>query len=320
MDLYGRSIRMGAAAIAVAVALRLGAGNLPQELRQVLTSPEVGSLLVYLETGRVIRPLPETEETEPDPTLPQPTEPEKPQFSGEDASLVYVWGTGEAVDPEVFLEMPLELDLLGDEVTVLILHTHATESYEQTPEQAYTESSYYRTLDTDHNMVAVGNYLEALLEAGGIRVVHDTTLHDYPQYNGSYSRSMETVQRYLEEYPTIQLVLDLHRDALSDGNGGELDTSAQVNGKESAQIMLLMGTDHENWQENMNLAVKLTTLLERRNPGLSRGILTRDYAYNQQLSPGALLVEMGAAGNTLEEAMTAASALAEAILALQNGA
>lgn len=323
MDWHGKSIRMGAWVIAMAVVLRLWTAGAFETVYAALSSPEVGSFLVYLETGRVIRPLPDPTVppgTEPAPTEPPPVLPDKPVFSAKDAALVYARGTGEAVDPEIFLEMPLEMDLTGETPTVLILHTHATESYTQADGWTYTPSSNYRTLDTEHNMVAIGARLAAILEAGGIRVIHDPTLHDYPEYTGAYTRSEATARKYLEEYPGIFLILDLHRDAAADAYGRELDTSATVRGRESAQLMFLMGTDHDAWRENMNLAVKLTAQLEKTYPGVTRGILTRKDDFNQYLTPGMLLVEVGGAGNTQEEAELAIQALAEAILALKFGA
>ena len=114
-------------------------------------------------------------------------------------------------------------------------------------------------------------------------------------------------------------MLDLHRDA-TDESAAQLDTSALVNGMESAQLMLVVGTRQEDWQSNMALAVKLTALLEKRHPGITRPISFRTQRFNQDLSPGALLVEVGAAGNTRQEALTAAKALADAIIALSKGA
>ena len=303
MDWHGKSIRMGAWVIALAIVLRLWS---PGDLEP---------LLVYLETGRVVHPLPEPTEAAIPPTQP----PELPRFSAADEDLVSVWGTGKQVDPAEFLEIPLKMDLTGENPTVLILHTHATESYTGTDGWDYEESSAYRTLDEAHNLCAIGAHLAQLLEAGGIRVIHDQTYHDYPDYTGAYYRSEETARRYLEENPGIFLILDLHRDSISDGQGGELDTKATVGGKESAQLMFLMGTDHDNWRDNMNLAVKLTAQLERTHPGITRGILTRNDDYNQYLTPGTLLVEVGAAGNTQPEALLAVEALAEAILALRYG-
>lgn len=305
MDWHGKSIRMGTWVIVLAIVLRLWSpGNLEP-------------LLVYLETGRVVHALPEPTQTA---TAPPTQPPELPRFSASDGELVSVWGTGKPVEPAEFLEMPLNMDLTGEETTVLILHTHATESYTETGGWEYEESSAYRTLDEAHNLCAIGAHLAQLLEAGGIRVIHDRTYHDYPEYMGAYTRSEDTANRYLEEHPGIFLILDLHRDSISDGQGGELDTSATVRGQESAQLLFLMGTDYDTWRENMNLAVKLTAQLERTYPGITRGILTRNDHYNQFLTPGTLLVEVGAAGNTQPEAMVAVEALAEAILALRYGA
>ena len=322
MDWHGKSIRMGAWVIALAVVLRLWTAGAFETVYAALTSPAVGSFLIYLETGRVVKPLPESP-TEPTASPTQPpatTPPARPCFSPEEEDLIYVWGTGKSVDPEEFLKLPLEMDLSGEAPTVLILHTHATESYTQTDGFTYRESSPYRTLDTEHNVVAMGTYLASLLEAEGIRVIHDTTLHDYPEYTGAYYRSEDAIEGYLAEYPGLFLVLDLHRDSAAKADGGELDTSANAFGQESAQLMFLMGTDYDSWRENMNLAVKLTALLERNHPGITRGILTRGGDYNQYLTPGTLLVEVGGAGNTQPEAMVAIRALAEAILQLRHGA
>ena len=129
---------------------------------------------------------------------------------------------------------------------------------------------------------------------------------------------------YLEEYPTIQLVLDIHRDA-SGNNSAQMTTTATVNGRPSAQLMLVVGTNasglnHPNWEENLALALKLQVQLERTSPGICRDINLRAQRFNQDESPGALLVEVGAAGNTHDEALTAVEVLASGIMALKNGA
>jgi len=321
MDWHKQSIRMGTAVILLAVLLRLFGTGTIHALGTALSDPAVGSFLIYLETGRVVRPVPVAEREEPEPTDPEPTPGQAlPVFSGSESGLVYVRGTGpETVDVAAMLETELNLDLTGAEPTVLILHTHTTECYTRNGE-AYTESGSYRTLDPDHNMVSVGRELARLLEEHGIGVVHLETVHDHPDYNAAYALARQSIQATLEEYPSIKLVLDLHRDAASDGKGGQFDSSAQVNGQESAQLMLLVSTDHGAWAENMNLGVKLTALLERTHPGITRGILTRASLYNQDLGVSALLVEVGAAGNTRQEALIAVEALAEALLALSQGA
>ena len=173
-------------------------------------------------------------------------------------------------------------------------------------------------------MLSIGDRVAQILEAAGISVIHDRTLHDYPSYNGSYLDAREAMESYLAQYPSIRLVLDLHRDAAEDGDG-QMDTSAQVNGAESAQVMLVVGTDeggleHPQWQDNLSLALKLGVQLERLYPGICRPISLRTERFNQDLSAGALLIEVGAAGNTHAEALTAAEALAQAIAALAQGA
>lgn len=325
MDQQQRSLGIGSVLIMTAVILRLlGTGAL-EPLAAVLEEPETASFLLYLETGRVVRP---TEATLTEPTNPptappetQPTAATQPEqvycFSAADASLVDVrYYASYRPDLQAMVTQPLDWCLKGEEPTVLIVHSHATESYDPSGEP-YEQSSAYRTLDTGHNMVSIGAKLTELLEAGGIRVIHDTTLHDYPSYNASYSASRKTVQGYLEQYPGLLLILDLHRDAV-DG-GSQPDTSATVHGQESAQLMMVVGTRQQGWERNMELAVKLTAVLERLHPGVTRPISFRTQQFNQDLSPGALIVEVGAAGNTRQEALQAVHALAESILALANG-
>ena len=324
MDRQGKALRVGACAVLLAIGLRLWSNGLPELFLSWIQQPETVSALMYLETGKVFRPPPEEEpsETALTESTDAPTEepPALPVFSAADAELVYVRDTsGNTADLSALLEDPLTWDLTGGTATVLIYHTHATEGYTQIPGDTYEESSDYRTLDTDRNLVSVGTRLAELLTAAGIGTVHDSTLHDYPSYDGGYDNSRQTVLDALDGNSGIRLVLDLHRDAAVAADGSQFSTSAWVDGRESAQILFLVGTGHPNWQENMALAVKLTALLERMYPGITRGIITRTYDYNQDLSGGALLVEMGAAGDTREEALVAAEALANAIIALANG-
>ena len=131
----------------------------------------------------------------------------------------------------------MNLDFSGEAPRVLIIHTHATESYTIEPGWEYTASSDYRTLDPEYNMIRVGEAMTRILEEAGIPVIHDTTLNDYPSYNGSYDRTRENIERYLEQYPSIQMVIDVHRDAVELLEGGQMATSATVNGKPSAQVM-----------------------------------------------------------------------------------
>lgn len=327
-----RSLRIGAAVIVCAILLRLTAGGFFDPLARLLEKPEVVSVLLYLETGRVVRPavatVPEivkaTEPVVPEAPAGPAVAPGKASFSPDDAALVTLkYDFSYTADVEALLQTPLDWDLAEDGPTVLILHTHATESYTKAGED-YEESAAYRTLDEAYNMVSIGDCLAEALEAGGIRVVHDRTLHDYPSYNGSYENSRRTAENWLETYPGIRLILDIHRDAAEDENGNQFAASVQVEGRQAAQIMLVLGSDaggltHPGWRENLALAVKLQAVLERRYPGLCRPIHLTTQRYNQDLSPGALLVEIGAAGNTREEALLGAQALAQGILDLSAG-
>ena len=249
--------------------------------------------------------------------------PQKPQFSPSDAALVEMdYDCTYRPDLETLITQPLDWDLTIDEPTVLILHTHTTESYTKNGEH-YVETATYRTLDENFNMLSIGDVVAQTLEQAGIGVIHDRKIHDYPSYSGSYIHSRSTVEEILEQYPSICLVLDLHRDAL-EKNGRQYRPLVQVDGDAAAQLMLVVGTDisrqsHENWQENLALALKLQIQLQRLSPGIMRPLNLRSQRFNQDLSPGALLVEVGAAGNTREEAVAAARKLAEAVVSLMMG-
>lgn len=323
MDHNRKSLRVGAAAILCATALRLGSGPVAKELGRLLSSPKFLSFLIYAETGRHVRfpeatvPMPQTPGESPPPILPLPVK-EPLSFSEADLDDVQIrYLTNRRPDLEKLLTRPLSWNLTEEAPTVLILHTHATESYTKGTE-GYTETSAFRTLDEEYNMVSIGDALARALEAGGIRVIHDRTLHDYPSYNSSYAQARKTIQKQLEENPSIRLVLDLHRDASGDITN-QIRPVASVKGQTAAQLMLVMGMAHEGSEENLALGLKLHTVLERLAPGIMRPMSLRNSRFNQDLCPGALLVEVGAAGNTREQALLAAEILAEGILALAEG-
>ncbi len=329
-------LRIGAAAIGAAIVLRL-IGGLFSPAEAFLTQPETGALLLYLESGRAIHPTTAapTEETHPPETTPptdgatEPSTPSAPEkqpaaFSAEDASLLH-WKSYFDYTPDgaKLLAEPLTWSLRQDAPTVLILHTHTTESYTKRNE-AYTESSAYRTLDENYNMVSIGDRLTQLLQSQGIQVVHDRTLHDYPSYNGSYSDAREASQAYLAQYPQIQLIIDLHRDAAEDTNGGQIAFTAPLGGAEAAQLMFVVGSNsggltHPHWEQNLAIAAKLQATLEKQSAGISRGVTLSTQRYNQDLLPGAMLIEVGAAGNTHDQALASMDALAKAIVTLADG-
>jgi len=208
---------------------------------------------------------------------------------------------------------------------VLIVHTHTSESYLPDTEHPYTPDDNNRTLDAQFNMIRIGDVLEQRLTDAGIGVIHAETVHDYPSYTGSYSRSLDTVEAILSKHPGIQIVLDLHRDAIIGDDGIVHKTSAEIerDGKHisGAQLMLVVGTNegglkHPDWEKNLSFAVKLQTALDAQYPGLMRPINLRSERFNQHVAPGALLLEVGSSGNTLGEALTAIDLFADGLIAL----
>ena len=317
MDWERRCMRLCAGMLVLAVLIRLWAGGVLTPLGQILQSDEAASFLLYLHTGRVVRALPEAQGPEL-PAFPD-VQREIVDYSAGDLNLVELSDEpGMRPDLEELLTAPVELSLADGVPRVLILHSHTTESFEQTADR-YEESSAYRTLDPGHNMLALGEIVAEILESAGIGVIHDTTLHDYPSYNGSYTHAAASTKAYLEQYPTIELILDLHRDA-ADTPRGQMATKCTIGGERAAQLMFVLGTDkrlnHPDWEENLSLALKLQVLLEKENPGICRDLTLSKNRYNQHLGKYALLVEIGAAGNTLDEAKLAARELGEAIAKL----
>ena len=212
---------------------------------------------------------------------------------------------------------------LGEEgVQVLIMHTHGTEAYTQSPGHAYVASGEYRTTDSSANMLRVGQEICDILNDRGISAVHSRTLNDYPAYNGSYNRALKDIQAHIQQYPTIQLVIDVHRDAIATGNT-YYKTAAEVDGQQTAQLMFVTGTDaggltHDHWQDNLAFQAQLHDRLNSAYPGIMRPMSIRASRFNQHIRKGSMLVEVGACGNTLEEALAAAqifaNALADALL------
>ena len=329
MDHQRQALKIGAIAIAFSIFLRLF-GFVFSAARDIFQETEWLSLAVFLQTGRVVR-FPEAETSETAATeetqQPMPTQPPvlRPTFSEAELQQVgLINDSGYAVSLRTLLEAPLVWDLTDGQPAVLILHTHATEAYTPTEGAEYTASGDYRTLDVHYNMVSIGQEVARILREGGISVIHDKAFHDYPAYNSAYVDARKTIGDYLAQYPTIKMVLDIHRDAAAVTTGGQLNTSATVGGQPAAQIMVVIGTDasgnqHPNWRTNLSLALKLSAQLERENPGITRPIHLRPERFNMDMPAGSLLVEVGAAGDSHDEAMLAANALARAVLALAKG-
>ncbi len=203
----------------------------------------------------------------------------------------------------------------ADGPQVLLIHTHTTESYLTYDTGYYNPTDIDRTFDTSRNIVAAGAALAAALEKAGVRTVHDTTVHDNPQYTGAYSRSEETVKALLAKYPSVKVVIDVHRDAIMPDDNTHVKPTVTIDGKKAAQLMLVMGVvnsknlPHPNWQSNFSLALQVQKRLADTYPNLARPMYVTASRYNQHLSAGYMLVEVGSDVNTVDEAVYSATLL-----------
>lgn len=225
--------------------------------------------------------------------------------------------TGYEIDLEALAAEGVSLSLPADGPQILIIHTHGSEAYTRDSEDNYEESDPYRTEDCSYNVIRVGDRLTELFESCGLQVIHDREIYDYPSYTGSYNRSGAAVQDYLEQYPSLQIVIDLHRDALGSGDV-VYKTQAEVSGRSASQVMLLVGTGenglyHPNWKENLKLALYMQSAMDSSYPTLARPISLKQERYNQHLTQGSLILEVGSTGNTLQEALCAIELFASAV-------
>lgn len=346
MNWNKQTLRVGSLAILLAVLLRLIGSGVFGSTFEVFAQPELASFLIYSQTGR--KPVttdgtagsadtqPSSEATQQ--TLPSestaPTQPSAPVtlpvnkavFTEADVEY-FEMNYSCSLRPNVkkLLTQSLNWDLTGDEPSILILHTHGTEAYTETADTQYQEfGGEYRTKDDRYNLISIGDELTRLLEEGGLNVIHDRTAHDLNDYLDAYDNSRAAAQAYLKQYPSIKMILDLHRDAAEYADGTQWATSATVNGEDSSQLMFVVGTNarglnHPNWQTNLSIAEKLNVLMEKNVSGVTRPIDLRGQRFNHDLAMGALIVEVGSAGNTHQESMNAISVLAEAILELAYG-
>lgn len=214
------------------------------------------------------------------------------------------------------------VEIKSKEPQVLIMHTHATENYVRHDGDCYFKSDLQRTSNENFSVLGVGEKLKETLENGGISVLHDKTLHDSPSYSGSYNRSAVTVQNYLKKYPSIKVVLDVHRDAF----GGEkelIKPVKEIDGKTAAQVMVCIGSetgivdDFPNWRENLKLGLKLQQTMEVMYPGLARALyLSYEHTYNQNLFEGSIIIEFGTNGNSFSEAKYSAELVGKALVTL----
>ena len=212
-------------------------------------------------------------------------------------------------DFEKLLRLPLGFDFENnDEVQVLIFHTHTTESYLEYDEGYYHESFYPRSEDSSKNMISVGAQIVKALKAQGIGAIQATEVHDSPEYTGAYDRSWLTISQYMEKYPSIKVVIDIHRDSIAGDSGSKVKPTFEVNGRKAAQIMIMSGCDLDgsygfpDWEYNLRFALKLQKYAEDMYPGMTRPLYFGDFAYNMPISRGSVLIEVGTDVNTVSEA------------------
>lgn len=251
-------------------------------------------------------------------TVSEPQLPDKAQICSS-VGLKLNNATEYDVDVNELCAEELSINTDSDEPLVLVMHTHTTECYDGDEMNGETE----RNTDDTVNVVAVGNEICATLEENGIKTIHDTTYHDYPSYQGSYTRALATIEDQLKNNPSIKVVLDVHRDAFVYSDGSKLTVSCEENGVPTAQVMIVAGTDsmglwHDNWRENLKFAAKIQNAAEIMYPGLMRPINLRTERFNEHMTKGSLILEVGSNGNTLDEAKSGGRDVARAIAAVLN--
>jgi stage II sporulation protein P len=229
----------------------------------------------------------------------------------------------EDIAAEIENPLPFAIELNSAEPQVLVMHTHATEDYRLAAGLWFTPGDSARSTDRSINMCAVGAVVADTLNAAGINTLHDETLNDYPSYTGSYANSRAVVQAYLAQYPSIKVVLDVHRDAIESESGARYAPVCTIDGKQAAQVMIICGSDNgttaalPNWRQNLRFAAAWERAMEAAYPGLTRPVMLSYRFYNQDLTTGSLLIEVGGHGNNLNEALyagqLAAKALADAL-------
>ncbi len=276
-------------------------------------------------------PSPAPAET-PDAETPDAETPEDGQGESPGLSVVVTEENGYTRVGDVFIKNASRQTLEGivfdgtfaarageDAPQVLILHTHGSEAYTMPAGQEYVSTGSFRTADAAVSVIRVGDELARVLSGYGLSVLHDRALYDDPEYNGAYYRAEDAIEAYMEKYPSIGFILDVHRDALEDKAGHQYKVVTRED-PDCAQVSLVMGSSWEGWQENLKFAVAVQQHLTERYPTLMRPLTLRNSDYNEYFTPGSLLVEIGAAGNSLEEALAAARVFGQGFAEVVTGA
>ena len=179
---------------------------------------------------------------------------------------------------------------------VAIYHTHTSESFVPTTGVTHRQGGQVGEI------AAVGEALAAQLNHYQVQTVHSKQVHDFPSFMKAYGPSELTVKKILADHPSIQIVLDIHRDAEKRENA-----VTEINGVPVARIAIIVAVGQEDllqphWQKNLAFAKQIDDKMNAYFPGLSRGIQTVEWRYNQHLHERALLLEVGSQETSLEEA------------------
>ena len=297
-------------------------------------SPQLARARYEIETAGREEPVesPQVLDAEDDPS-PTPAVEEKPADTGGDMARtlavttedgyvrvgdVFIKNTSRQTVEDIAFDGTFAAKLGADAPQVLILHTHGSEAYTMPEGQEYVSTGTFRTADGSVSVIRVGDEIAAALSQHGISVLHDRALYDDPEYNGAYYRAEDAIEAYLEKYPSISFILDVHRDALEDKAGHQYKVITRED-PSCAQVSLVMGSSWEGWQENLKLAVAVQQHLTDQYPTLMRPVTVRNSDYNEYFTPGSLLVEVGAAGNSLDEALAAARLFAHGFAEVVTG-
>lgn len=297
-------------------------------------SPQLARARYEIETAGREEPVesPQVLDAEDDPS-PAPAAEEKSADTGGDMARtlavttedgyvrvgdVFIKNTSRQTVEDIAFDGTFAAKLGADAPQVLILHTHGSEAYTMPEGQEYVSTGTFRTADGSVSVIRVGDEIAAALSQHGISVLHDRALYDDPEYNGAYYRAEDAIEAYLEKYPSISFILDVHRDALEDKAGHQYKVITRED-PSCAQVSLVMGSSWEGWQENLKLAVAVQQHLTDQYPTLMRPVTVRNSDYNEYFTPGSLLVEVGAAGNSLDEALAAARLFAHGFAEVVTG-
>ena len=211
-------------------------------------------------------------------------------------------------------EEMLKPDVAVENKNILIFHTHSCESYTSSEKYSYTPTGNFRTTDLNFTVTRVGTELETQLKQYNYNIIHNKDYHDYPAYNGSYTRSLSTVENILKTNQA-DIIIDIHRDAI--GSRSDYAPTVKIGETdEAAQLMFVIGTNegglwHPNWNQNLKFAVKIQEKAEEMYPGLFKPMMITKSRYNQHTGKYASIIEVGATGNTLEQCLNSMKYLAK---------